>query len=121
METRPGIASGPLEPADRASAGGEATESGAAAVDSSGESTTGRKSARPPTWTQWCLRLLRQTVITFTLYTLSIGPMFWHWFEAVNVNGSHWVAVFYAPLALLCDLIPAFGWLVNRYIEWWIL
>ncbi|MBI1346466.1 hypothetical protein GC163_09265 [bacterium] len=59
--------------------------------------------------------------VFFVIYTLSIGPCFWYWFEATYVDGSKWWVVFYFPLVLLCDLIPPLGELVNWYIRLWIL
>ncbi len=52
-------------------------------------------------------------------YVLSIGPMFWQWYESEHMGGSPLVRVFYAPLRLLCE-IPAFESLLNRYINWWV-
>ncbi len=76
---------------------------------------------RRRTWTEWLLHSMLQMVLVFCCYTLSIGPMFWYWFEATHVDGPEWIALVYAPLALLCDLVPPFGWFVNRYIDLWIL
>jgi hypothetical protein len=56
-----------------------------------------------------------------TIAILTIGPMFWCWFEAVYLNGSIWVAKFYAPLLWLCDHCDWLSDLVNGYINWWIL
>jgi hypothetical protein len=64
-----------------------------------------------------CLRLS----IYWLLYTLSIGPMFWPWYEATFLNGERWVAVFYYPLVFVCDHVPPYGNLVNWYINLWIL
>lgn len=54
------------------------------------------------------------------LYMLSIGPMFWSWYESTYVSGSPWIAVIYAPLLVACELCPPFGWFVNSYINLWI-
>lgn len=60
-------------------------------------------------------------MIYWTVYTLSIGPMFWTWYEACYLNGPAWVVVFYYPLLYVCDRFEPYGRLVNWYIHWWIL
>jgi hypothetical protein len=55
------------------------------------------------------------------IYTLSIGPLFWIWFDARYVDGPKWISRAYLPLAIACDLIPYFGTWVNWYINLWIL
>jgi len=71
------------------------------------------------------LEFLKRLCVYLLIYLfasiISIGPMFWVWYEAVYVNGSVLVAKFYAPLVWLCDHIPWLSELVNRYINWWIL
>lgn len=64
-----------------------------------------------------CVRL----TIYWTLYTLSIGPMFWTWYEANYLDGPKWIAAFYFPLLVACDVIGPFGDFVNWYINLWIL
>ncbi len=54
------------------------------------------------------------------IYTLSIGPMFWWWYEAAFLDGNRWIAAFYYPLLWACDHVAWFGDLVNRYINLWI-
>lgn len=77
--------------------------------------------APPRTWRRWFRRVCAQTVVLWTLYTLSIGPMFWQWHEAATLSGPKWIAAFYLPLLLVCEYIPPFGRLVNWYINLWIL
>jgi len=55
----------------------------------------------------------------FVVYVLSIGPMFWHWYEAQNMGGWPILRVFYAPLQLACYFPFVEKWL-NRYISLWI-
>jgi len=55
------------------------------------------------------------------IYTLSIGPFFWAWFEASHVDGPKWIARFYTPLLYACEVFPWFGAIVNTYVDWWIL
>jgi hypothetical protein len=52
---------------------------------------------------------------------VSIGPLFWVWFGAVYVDGPKWFARLYLPLAFLCEIFPPLGWLVNTWVNWWIL
>lgn len=70
-------------------------------------------------WRARLLRFCQRWFILFSLYTLSIGPMFWTWYEAKYLDGSFWVAAFYEPLLILADLIPPFGDWLNWYIELW--
>ncbi len=71
------------------------------------------------TWTKFRRRFLI-AVVVFIWYVLSIGPMFWHYYEAIYLNGPTWLLLFYAPLRLLCN-IPLFRKLIELYIQWWIL
>jgi hypothetical protein len=59
--------------------------------------------------------------VYWLLYTLSIGPMFWYWYEASYLDGPKWVVVLYLPLLYVCEQFEPFGRLVNWYIRWWIL
>ncbi|WP_397569451.1 hypothetical protein [Schlesneria sp. T3-172] len=52
---------------------------------------------------------------------LTIGPFFWTWHAAVYADGPKWVAQFYQPLAYLCELCPPLSWLVNEWVNYWIL
>lgn len=70
-----------------------------------------------------CLRQLALRVgiylcAYFVIAVVTIGPLFWFWFQAVYVQGSVWIAKFYAPLLWLCDRIDWLSWLVNGYINW---
>jgi hypothetical protein len=74
-------------------------------------------------------RYLKQLAVRILIYltayvliaSLTIGPMFWYWFDAVYVGGPVWIAKFYAPLLWLCEHLGWLGYLVNSYINWWIL
>ncbi|HWL09715.1 MAG TPA: hypothetical protein VNQ76_14990 [Planctomicrobium sp.] len=59
--------------------------------------------------------------ILFCLYTLSIGPMYWHWLSGREVRGSTLIAVFYEPLRILGVWFPLFGEWLNWYVRLWIL
>ena len=60
-----------------------------------------------------------RVTIAIILYVLSIGPMFWYWYEAENMGGNPLVRVVYAPLRFLCVIPQVEDWL-NNYINWWI-
>ncbi|MHC4877910.1 MAG: hypothetical protein ACYTGL_15740 [Planctomycetota bacterium] len=79
------------------------------AEPSSAASATKRR--RVPIW----LRV----IVFSTCYVLSIGPMFWVWYDAEHVTGNPLIRVFYTPLRLLCAIPLVEEWL-NRYINWWI-
>ena len=81
------------------------------------------RSAHPlrRTWRRWLLQKLVSFTVLFTLYALSIGPMFWYWWDAVYVGGPSWVYLFYGPLVILAEYCPPFRDLINVYINWWIL
>lgn len=64
-----------------------------------------------------CFYILAYVVVSGIL----IGPMFWTWYGAVYVDGPKWVAKFFLPLALLCEICPPLSWLVNAWVNWWIL
>jgi hypothetical protein len=72
------------------------------------------------TWKQWFHRWGIRCAWAWLIYTLSIGPMFWSWYESVYIDGPMWVSVVYLPLLVACELCPPFGWLVNSYINLWI-
>jgi hypothetical protein len=78
--------------------------------------------ARPRrTWRRWCLYQAGWSAIYFLLYALSIGPLYWYWWEAAFAGGSEWVFAFYGPLAVLAEFCPPFRDVINAYINWWIL
>jgi hypothetical protein len=67
--------------------------------------------------------LIRSTIsfLAFVvLYVLSIGPMFWYWYEATYLGGPRWIVAFYEPLRLATRFC-FFEDLINDYINWWIL
>jgi len=59
-------------------------------------------------------------VLLVVVYALSIGPMFWQWYEAQYLSGSKLVVALYEPL-LYATRIPIIEKLLNDYINWWIL
>lgn len=73
------------------------------------------------TWRRWCLYQAGWSAFYFLIYALSIGPLYWYWWEAAFAGGSDWVFVFYGPLAVLSEYCPPFREVINTYINWWIL
>lgn len=70
---------------------------------------------------QLAIRVVVYLVLYFVGAIVTIGPCFWSWHEATFVNGPRWIAKFYAPLVWICDRCPPLSWLVNLYVNWWIL
>ncbi|MEO1996758.1 MAG: hypothetical protein ABGZ17_15950 [Planctomycetaceae bacterium] len=64
-------------------------------------------------------RILVLSYVWF-LYALSIGPMFWLWYDSKYLGGASLVARIYEPLLWSCE-IPPVGRAVNWYINLWIL
>jgi hypothetical protein len=71
------------------------------------------------------LGFLRDVLLYIGIYVFVsgflIGPFFWSWYGAVYGDGSKWIARFFAPLALMCDYCPPLGYVINRWVDWWIL
>ncbi len=69
---------------------------------------------------RFVLRLAIQLPVFLAVYVLSIGPMFWYWYESRHVGGSKFLFVLYYPLTKWCtnETVRHF---INRYIDWWIL
>lgn len=65
-------------------------------------------------------RRLIITFVAFVLYVLSIGPLYWQYYNAKFNTGSALLAAFYEPLYLLCAYIPPLSRLVDAYIMLWI-
>ncbi len=59
--------------------------------------------------------------LLFSVYTLSIGPMYWEWVGAREVTQNLWIAAFYEPLRRLGMAFPLFGEWLNWYVRLWIL
>ena len=60
-----------------------------------------------------------RVVLGLTVYVLSIGPMFWFWYEAENMGGWPFLRVLYFPLRLACG-VEFVEEALNDYINWWI-
>ncbi len=78
---------------------------------------TVERTNRPPR--QFPIRIRTQVAFVIVLYVLSIGPMFWQWYEAENFGDAPLIRIFYAPLRLACA-VPFVENCLNRYINWWI-
>lgn len=63
--------------------------------------------------------LALQFLLVWSIYTFSIGPMYWTWFGSTYVGGPYWVQALYSPLRIACLYVPAYGDLVENYIWWW--
>lgn len=82
--------------------------------------STAEAGARSARWRWWRSTIL-QILITWTVYVLSIGPLYWKWFEGKHVSGPNLVAAFYEPLYQLAGIFPPLGEFLNWYIALWIL
>lgn len=71
---------------------------------------------RLPFWQRFLLRMF----VYFSIYVISLGPMYWQWWEGKYMNGSKLVAAFYEPLFLVSGWIPPLGWFVNSYVHLWV-
>lgn len=75
-----------------------------------------------------CFRLPVYLVVVLTLYVLSIGPMYWYWYESYAVYDSHEQAVdhannvslFYLPLVYACEKSRHVSDYVNWYLDFWV-
>jgi len=66
------------------------------------------------------LRVYCRLLIMCTLYVLSIGPMFWYWYDARHMGqGSRAVVYFYGPLAVACENFKPLDDWVAWYINLW--
>ena len=62
-----------------------------------------------------------QVTITWVIYILALGPLYWQWYAGKYVNGPTVIAAIYEPLWLLCGWCTPLGRLVNWYVSCWIL
>lgn len=63
---------------------------------------------------------LEQMIILVGFYILSIGPMYWSWVGAKQVDGSYYIAAIYEPLWFLAGVFPDLGEWLNWYVRFWI-
>ena len=76
---------------------------------------------RRRTWLGFFRDVFLYVLVYVAISGITIGPFFWQWFGAVYVDGPKWIARAYVPLLILCHLIPPLGWLINAWVDWWIL
>jgi hypothetical protein len=65
-------------------------------------------------------RMLIRLAVMFTLYVLSIGPLYWKWYAAKVGVGSPMYLILYRPLEMLSAWIPPLGHFLNWYVSLWI-
>jgi hypothetical protein len=79
-----------------------------------------RKEDSPSPRPQPFRRTLIRLAILFTLYVLSIGPLYWRWYGAKVGLDSRAFLVFYGPLETLAKWFPPLGHFLNWYCSLWI-
>jgi hypothetical protein len=75
-----------------------------------------------PFWTTtlgYLVGLAARMAVLLGLYVLSIGPMYWKWYESKFISDSPWVALFYEPLWLLSHRFEWFGDWLDYYVALW--
>ena len=66
------------------------------------------------------VRRLVVAAVLLTLYVLSIGPLYWEWYDSrFNDGGLFWGA-FYEPLFQAGLLCPPLARLIDSYIMLWV-
>ena len=79
---------------------------------------------RSPSRAQRLRRFVRNVLIELAvfavLYVLSIGPMFWYWYDGLYARGSWFAVAFYEPLRIACR-VEVIGEFVNWYVDLWTL
>lgn len=55
------------------------------------------------------------TLLFLFFYALSIGPLYWAWYDAQSDGRPAFLTDFFYPLQLLCRIQP-----VGDFIEWYI-
>ncbi len=74
---------------------------------------------RTPAGSYW-IGLLQRTFLLLSIYVLSIGPMYWQWYDGKFVTGSPIIAAFYEPLVIAASYMSPFGEWLDWYINLWI-
>ncbi|MBT5018677.1 hypothetical protein N9153_00910 [Planctomicrobium sp.] len=72
-------------------------------------------------WRGYIIASVEQMIILVGIYIFSVGPMYWRWLEAKQVDGSYVFAVMYEPLWILAGIFPPFGEWLNWYVRLWII
>lgn len=79
-----------------------------------------QSSARPSRVRKFVRNILLELAVFAVLYVLSIGPMFWYWYDGMYARGSWFAVAFYEPLRIACR-VDVIGDFVNWYIDLWTL
>lgn len=80
-----------------------------------------RSDERPYTIWTFLKGVLLQLAIFFTLYTLSIGPLYWRWYAAKFLSGEPTLlGAFYEPLYRFAGWCEPFGEFLNWYVGLWV-
>lgn len=87
-------------------------------TEKSSEKSDAASPPRRRTLWQGIVLRLQITFWLMLIYSLSLGPMYWIWYESKYIGGSPWVAVFYEPLLRL-TVIPVFRDWINWYLSYW--
>lgn len=72
-------------------------------------------------WLEFWLASIEQMIITFGLYCLSIGPMYWTWLRAHHADHITFVGFLYRPLYVFSEWFPPLAEWLNWYVRFWIL
>lgn len=71
-------------------------------------------------WRSWLWGFVQRMFIMLSLYVLSIGPMYWHWYGGRFAEGSKLIAAFYEPLYIMALAFPRFGEWMDWYVSLWV-
>ncbi|MDA1014279.1 MAG: hypothetical protein O3A00_07475 [Planctomycetota bacterium] len=58
-------------------------------------------------------------LIAVGVYVLSFGPMYWFWYDSVNLGGSPLLKWFYWPLVAICEQVETVNTTLNWYVGLW--
>lgn len=75
--------------------------------------------AEPSLAVQFAVRVYTRVVVILVIYVLSIGPMYWSWYESRYLNGDPFLAKLYYPLEVICHKLPWLGSWVDWYVDQW--
>lgn len=69
---------------------------------------------------QFAARVYNRLLIFLVLYVLSIGPLYWQWYDSKYFRDtSPFLARLYNPLDKFCELCPPFRDWLSWYISLW--
>ena len=76
-------------------------------------------SEKPVSLRDRILRAYCWTVLLGTLYILSIGPLSWPYYAALNLGENRLVALYFAPVTIARQYIEPFDAWVAWYMDLW--